>query len=51
MVMMNDCTHCARGRRDYQDRVGASGRRASGKFFLPAYAATKPAKAKAVILL
>jgi uncharacterized protein (DUF1501 family) len=50
---MNDCRHCTSGRRDFiRIALGASAAAAlSGKFYLPAYAATKPAKAKAVILL
>ena len=50
---MTDCTHCATGRRDFIKiafgALPAAG--LSGKFLLPAWAATKPEKAKAVILL
>src|SRR6185295_10669718 len=47
------CDHCSSGRRDFiKIAIGAGAAAAlSGKFFLPAYAANKPAKAKAVILL
>jgi uncharacterized protein (DUF1501 family) len=50
---MTNCTHCGVGRRDFiKIAFGASAATAlSGKFFLPAYAETKRAKAKAVILL
>jgi hypothetical protein len=50
---MTDCLHCTSGRRDFiKIAFGSSAAAAlSGKFFLPAMAATKPAKAKAVILL
>jgi hypothetical protein len=50
---MSDCSHCSTGRRDFiKIAFGASAAAAiSGKFLLPTYAATKPEKAKAVILL
>jgi uncharacterized protein (DUF1501 family) len=50
---MSDCKHCSSGRRDFiKIAFGASAAAAlSGKFLLPAYAATKPAPAKSVILL
>ena len=50
---MNDCTHCTRGRRDFIKIAfaGSAAAAISGKFMLPAVAETKPAKAKAVILL
>ncbi|MBI3855677.1 MAG: DUF1501 domain-containing protein, partial [Planctomycetes bacterium] len=52
MNAMN-CGHCSSGRRDFIKIAfgGAAAAALSGKFFLPATAATKPAKAKAVILL
>jgi uncharacterized protein (DUF1501 family) len=50
---MTDCKHCTSGRRDFiKIAFGASAAAAlSGKFLLPAYAASKPAPAKSVILL
>jgi hypothetical protein len=50
---MTDCTHCTSGRRDFIKIAFGGGAAAalSGKFMLPSHAETKPAKAKAVILL
>jgi uncharacterized protein (DUF1501 family) len=50
---MTDCRHCSSGRRDFIKIAfgGAAAAAFSGKFLLPATAASKPAKAKAVILL
>jgi hypothetical protein len=50
---MTTCGHCTSGRRDFiKIAFGASASAAlSGKFLLPAQAASKPAKAKNVILL
>src|SRR5438045_8678530 len=50
---MTDCTHCSTGRRDFiKIAFGAAAAAAlSGRFLLPAAAASKPSKAKAVILL
>ncbi len=50
---MDDCRHCSLGRRDFI-RVaigGAAATALAGKFHQPAFAQTRPAKAKAVILL
>jgi hypothetical protein len=51
--MMSECSHCAVRRRDFiRVAIGGSAAAAlSGKFMLPLAAATRPAKAKAVILL
>jgi len=48
-----NCGHCSSGRRDFIKLAfgGSAAAALSGKFLLPSYAATKPAKAKAVILL
>ena len=50
---MTDCRHCSSGRRDFIKIAfgGAAATALSGRFLMPAAAATKPAKAKAVILL
>src|SRR6185295_7047253 len=50
---MTDCRHCSSGRRDFIKIAfgGAAAAALSGRFLLPVQAATKPAKAKAVILL
>jgi uncharacterized protein (DUF1501 family) len=50
---MSDCRHCTSGRRDFIKIAfgGAAAAALSGRFLLPAAAATRPAKAKAVILL
>src|SRR5437773_8613916 len=50
---MTVCDHCGTGRRDFiKIAFGTSAAAAiSGKFSQPLYAETKPAKAKAVILL
>jgi len=51
--MTTGCAHCSPGRRDFiRIAFGASAAAAlSGRFLLPARAASRPAKAKAVILL
>src|SRR6516162_8138674 len=51
--MTTTCAHCTSGRRDFiKIAIGASAAAAlSGKFLLPAAAASGPAKAKSVILL
>ena len=48
-----NCGHCSSGRRDFIKLAfgGSAAAALSGKFLLPSYAATGPAKAKAVILL
>ncbi len=48
---MNDCLHCTSGRRDFIKIAfgGSAAGALSGKFYLPSYAATKPAKAPMVI--
>ncbi len=50
---MNDCRHCSLGRRDFIRIAmgGAAATALAGRFYRPAFAMTKPAKAKAVILL
>src|SRR5438552_5858468 len=50
---MTDCLHCSSGRRDFIKIAfgGAAAAALSGKFFLPSYAASTPAKAKCIILL
>src|SRR5207244_4194961 len=50
---MTDCRHCSGGRRDFIKIAfgGAAAAALSGRFLLPTTAASKPAKAKAVILL
>jgi uncharacterized protein (DUF1501 family) len=50
---MTTCAHCSVGRRDFIRIAfgGAAAAALSGKFLLPAGAATRPAAAKAVILL
>jgi len=50
---MTDCRHCSSGRRDFIKIAfgGAAAAALSGRFLLPVQAASKPAKAKAVILL
>src|SRR5262245_26787848 len=50
---MSDCRHCTSGRRDFIKLAFGGGAAAalSGRFMLPSAAETKPAKAKAVILL
>ncbi|HZE99553.1 MAG TPA: DUF1501 domain-containing protein [Planctomycetota bacterium] len=51
--MTTTCGHCASGRRDFIKIAFGAGAAAalSGRFQLPSFAASKPAKAKAVILL